>query len=441
MGNIKWSRLGKGLEYFNHETRKHGVKFDRYLRGRFKVAGKTTTVSFGWESEWSVGERARIKKSGNKSSRLSFVDYCRGELSRLKANAKKGTGPTTIKEERAIAEILKKKEEQAKAAKANESISFGEYFKETYYPIAQTSKKKRSYEQELSHFNNWLNPVIGNMRLKDIRPMHLERVKQNLLSAQAMSRNREPKKGPVKKQARSPRMIQYVFATGRQCWNYARRDGLVSNEWPGKDVKLPKVENQRMRFLTDEEGDQLLAGLKERSQQLHDICLLSLDSGLRAYEIFSLSWNRVDLDQKLVKVFDSKGKDRVVYLTDRTVNMLRGLPRDNGLVFKSRTGEQIKEISNSFHREVDSLGWNDGVKSHKDRLVFHSLRHSYASRLVARGVDLYVVGQLMGHSDLTMTKRYSHLRPDTLQAAVRTLETSTAAKSQDKVIELKANEE
>ena len=242
----------------------------------------------------------------------------------------------------------------------------------------------------------------------------------------------------MKKEARSPRMIQYVFAAGRQCWNYALRDELVSCEWPGKEVRLPKVENQRMRFLTDQEGDRPLTGLKKRSQQLYDICLLSFDAGLRANEIFSLSWNRVDLDQKTVKVFDSKGKDRVVFFTDRVVDMFRGLPRGNGLVLKSRTGEQIKEMSNSFIREVDSLGWNEGVKSAKDRLVFHSLRHSYASKLVSRGVDLYAVGQLMGHSDLTMTKRYSHLRPDTLQAAVKTLEQRTNDAPVD-LISIKAN--
>ena len=412
---IQWTKAGKGLEYYSHDTRKHGVRYDRYYRGRYTVDKKTTTVSLGWESEWVAGERAR-------GSRKTFLEYCKGELGRLKGNARKGSGPTTIKEERVLAAAKAKAEEESKQNEEKQSLTFGEYFTTTYYPIARTSKKQRSHEQEFSHFNLWLNPVIGDMRLKDIKPLHLERIKRNLLNAPVITRGKKPKKGPVKKQARSPRMIQYVFATGRQCWNYARRDGLVIGEWPGKEVKLPKVENQRMRFLTDAEGDRLLAGLKERSQQLHDICLLSLDSGLRAYEIFSLTWNRFSLAEKSVKVFDSKGRDRVVYLTERAVDMLRGLPQDKGLVFKSRTGEQITEISNSFNREVDSLGLNDGVTNPKDKLVFHSLRHSYASRLVARGVDLYVVGQLMGHSDLTMTKRYSHLRPDTLQAAVGLLD-------------------
>jgi len=75
---------------------------------------------------------------------------------------------------------------------------------------------------------------------------------------------------------------------------------------------------------------------------------------LRADEIFSLKWNSVGLVQNSVKVFDSKGEDRIVFLTGRTVDMLQGLPND-GLVFKSRTGEKIAEISNSFDRELLTL--------------------------------------------------------------------------------------
>ena len=354
MAKVQWKKAGKGLEYYNHATKKHGVKFDRYFRGRYTVDGNTTTVSFGWESEWVAGERARTVGGGN-GLRRSFLEYCTGELARLKENARKGSGPTTIKEERQLAEIQRKRAEQIQEAEQRESITFGEYFENTYYPIAQTTKKKRSYEQELSHFKHWLSPVIGDMRFGDIKPMHLERVKRNMLNATAISKKKKPKRAQAKKQPRSPRMIQYVFATGRQCWNYARRDGFASGEWPGKEVRLPKVENQRIRFLTDEEGDQLLDGLIERSKQLYDICLLSFDVGLRANEIFSLTWNRIDLNQKTVKVLDSKGRDRVVYLTDRAADMLSHLPQAGEYVFMSRKGEKIKEVSNSFNREVDSL--------------------------------------------------------------------------------------
>ena len=432
MGKNKaeWTGAGKGLQFREHATRKHGVKFDKYYRGRYRMDGKLTTISFGWESEWVAAEKNRMKKQGMKSARRSFVEYCQGELARLKENARRGSGPTTIKEERVLAEAKGKAEEQARLEEEQNAITFGEYFETSYFPIAKTSKKAPSYRQELAHFNNWLKPVLGDFRLNDIRPIHLEKIKQNMLNAPPVIK-KNPKNGkkiPAKKikKGRSPRMIQYVFSTFRLVWNHARRDGLVVNEWPGRAVKIPKVDNRRMRFLSDEEGDKLLEDLKGRSLQLHDICMLSFDTGLRADEIFSLQWNRVDLDKRSIKVFDSKGSDRVVFMTDRVAKMLQCLPKDGELIFLSREGKQIKEISNSFDRAVKELGLNDGIEDSRDKLVFHSLRHSFASRLVERGVDLYTVSKLLGHSSISMTERYSHLRPATLQAAVKTLEQPTA---------------
>ena len=86
-------------------------------------------------------------------------------------------------------------------------------------------------------------------------------------------------------------------------------------------------------------------------------------------------------------------------------------------------------ISNSFARVVDEMGLNKGVKDVRQKVCFHSLRHSYASWLVEQGVDLYVVKELLGHSTLALTERYSHLANDTLQNAVKLLENQTDHKN------------
>jgi len=65
---------------------------------------------------------------------------------------------------------------------------------------------------------------------------------------------------------------------------------------------------------------------------------------------------------------------------------------------------------------------NDGVADHRRKLVFHSLRHTFASWLVHMGKPLYTVNCLMGHSCIKMTIRYAHLAPDTQQAAAMELE-------------------
>jgi site-specific recombinase XerD len=94
----------------------------------------------------------------------------------------------------------------------------------------------------------------------------------------------------------------------------------------------------------------------------------------------------------------------------------------NDLIFKDRNGKRIVEVSQSFDRAVKDLKLNEGVTDWRQKLVFHSLRHSYASWLVESGTDLYTVSKLIGHSTLKMTERYSHLGQNTLQNAVKNLE-------------------
>ncbi|MDR1235616.1 MAG: tyrosine-type recombinase/integrase, partial [Holosporaceae bacterium] len=96
-------------------------------------------------------------------------------------------------------------------------------------------------------------------------------------------------------------------------------------------------------------------------------------------------------------------------------------PDSVGLIFKTAKGGQIKEISKTYFRTLEELGFNKNITDSRQKGVFHTLRHSYASRLVMENVDLYTVQKLMGHSTISMTERYSHLAPDHLKKAVNVL--------------------
>jgi len=67
---------------------------------------------------------------------------------------------------------------------------------------------------------------------------------------------------------------------------------------------------------------------------------------------------------------------------------------------------------------VDSIGLNDGVDDPRQRVVFHTLRHTFASWLAMSGTDIYTIKELMRHKTLTMTMRYAHLIPDAKRRAV-----------------------
>lgn len=117
--------------------------------------------------------------------------------------------------------------------------------------------------------------------------------------------------------------------------------------------------------------------------------------------------------------------------------MLKGreiLARSKGeLVFPAKNGAKRRWVPDTFERTVRNLGLNntgevdaDGkpveIADARQRVVFHSLRHTFASWLVQNGTPLYTVAKLMGHSTLEMTQRYSHLAPDTLKKAALSLE-------------------
>ncbi|MBS7094189.1 MAG: tyrosine-type recombinase/integrase [Azospirillum sp.] len=76
----------------------------------------------------------------------------------------------------------------------------------------------------------------------------------------------------------------------------------------------------------------------------------------------------------------------------------------NQLVFPSRNGNKIEHISRTFKRVVKAVGLNNGISDRRQKIVFHSLRHTFASRLVQKGVSLYEVKELLGHTDIKMTK-------------------------------------
>ena len=408
----KWKKTNHpGVRFREHPNRKHGVKLDRYFCIRYQRDGKRHEEGLGWSSEGWTAEKAAV------------------ELSELKKNYLLATGkPTTLSEKRRLERERQERERLEKARLKKESLAFGEYFEKNYYPIAQTNKKRQSYEKDNEHFKLWIQPVLGQMPFKEIKPLAIERIKKNLLDA-----------------GRSPRLIQYVLATTRQIWNQARRDGLVMGDSPTKQVKIPKFDNQRQRFLTHAEADTLLENLQLRDFNVYQMALLSLHCGLRAGEIFSLRWGHIDMDRGLIFIADSKGGHaRAAYMTDEIRKMFLKMNRlgPDELVFRNKKGKRFDEISNIFRAAVDSLGLNKGVLDKRQRVCFHTLRHTYASWHVIRGTDLYLVKKLLGHGSIGMTERYSHLSQGALQNAVKGFERAIeqAKKEKSEIIEMRKAE-
>lgn len=398
----KWKKTKHpGVRYREHETRKHGIGKDRYFAIRYQMDGKRHEEGTGWTSEGWTAERAAV------------------ELAELKKNFRLGEGkPLTLQEKR-------EREKQKKQKTEKDALTFGEYFENSYYPSAETSKKAGSHKKELEHFKLWIAPVLKSMEFKKITPIAIERIKKNLLDG-----------------GRSPRTIQAIFTTVRTIWNQARRDRVVFEDSPTKQVKIPKFDNRRQRFLTHDEAAALLEDLQKRDFKVYRMAFLSLHTGLRAGEIFSLKWGHIDTERGLIRVSDGKsGKSRAAYMTGEVKEMFlrmnRGGPED--VVFPNSDGERFTEIPKTFKSAVDTVGLNKGMADRRQKVCFHTLRHSFASWHVQGGTDLYTVKELLGHGTIAMTERYSHLSPEGLKNAVKRFENGIAEAKEEKsnVIELR----
>jgi len=150
---------------------------------------------------------------------------------------------------------------------------------------------------------------------------------------------------------------------------------------------------------------------------------LSLSSGLRAGEIFNLTYKDIDLENRIIYIRNPKnGEDRAIYITNDVYDILKerqGNPDE--LIFKDKNGNKIERVSRTFFRIIDELGLNNG-KDRKNKAVFHTLRHTFASWLAVNGTPIFTIKELLGHKNSTMTERYSHLLPGIKQNAVSRLE-------------------
>jgi site-specific recombinase XerD len=413
MGERQWISVPKkpGVRYYKHPTRKRGVNFDRHFEIRFKVNGETFVSSLGWSSEDWTAEKAESKRS----------EY--------KENAKEGKRPRTIVEEREDAEKDAKtkaeteaEEAQRKVLEEQKSLTFAELFNAHYIPFVKAEGKK-SWSQEASLYKTWIDKPIGTKSIYNISPIDIERIKHKV------------------GKDRSERTVQYCLAIIRRVYNFAITRDLYEGVNPTKKVKFPSPDNARVRFFTRDQADTLLLKLREKSPQLAQITEVSLFSGLRWGEVAGLLYPDVNIDQKTIFVRDPKNKhSRTVPMPERLQKMFRSIYKEGapGYIFPSKKGGKSKWVSRTVKRVIDDMALNDGITDSRQKLSYHSCRHSFCSWLAMEGVALHTIGALAGHRNLRATARYSHLLPDTLQAAVSLLD-KPSEKVEERVIEMRAS--
>lgn len=156
------------------------------------------------------------------------------------------------------------------------------------------------------------------------------------------------------------------------------------------------------------------------ADHLRPLVIMSLNTGLRRGELFSLEWSDINWASSVITVRGTTTKSRKsrhVPMNDEVVAVLKAWQKltgeSNGWVFPGQEGEGMDNVKRS---------WGNLLKDAKiENFRWHDMRHHFASRLVMEGVDLNTVRELLGHADLKMTLRYAHLAPEHKAAAVAKL--------------------
>jgi integrase len=194
-------------------------------------------------------------------------------------------------------------------------------------------------------------------------------------------------------------------------------------ENPFKKIKAPKLPKCYPVYISEIELIQILNNTK--SQLFKDIFTIAFYSGMRLGELMNMRWHWIDFKNKLITIKNSKSfntknkRERIIPIHPKINKLLKrrlNKQLQNQYVFYQYEGIKLNEdyISRQFKKAVRASDVNEKVH-------FHSLRHSFCSALVQRGVSLYAVKELAGHENITTTQIYSHLERENLSQAVNLL--------------------
>lgn len=271
-------------------------------------------------------------------------------------------------------------------------------------------------------------------KLTDINPWVVEKWRREYLKREAI--------------VSSNRHLAYLKAclTRAVEWGFLHENPILTVKRSKEDVRA------KIRYLTPEEEAALMTELDKRemtirtkreshnewcrergypewpsleetafADYLKPMILLSLHTGMRRGEVFSLAWQDVDLGAAMLTIRGEVAKSaltRHIPLNKTAHAILKDWKAQGlgyGLVFPAKSGKRFDNVGSSWETVLTKAG----IVGFR----WHDMRHTFASRLVMAGVDLNTVRELLGHSDIKMTLRYAHLAPQVKAAAVERLVT------------------
>ncbi len=380
----------------------------------------TSTISFDMSRAGGKGAMAKAKSQ----TRLTFVlndetitgtiyqrKFKRGKQWCINFQTPEG------KRVRKVAKLAQSKEEailtlrkdirevfdhEHSITRQKEKIKFGDYAEKYLSLYAQTNKTSWKTDRSCVKY---MNNFFGDKHLAELNSEDIEKFKKEKLGQGAQKST-----------------VNRYLAILRKMFNLAKEWGDFPENKQMRIQLLPEGDNRKERILTEDEEQRLF---QTSSELVKSVVFFALNTGMRLREILNIKWSQIDLTEAYIKVENTKsGRNRLVGINTPLLQKLQELRLANvanPYVYSNpKTGKPYGDIRNGFIGACSRAGI--------EGLRFHDLRHTFASRLVERGIDLITVKDLLGHSTVRMTERYTHSSQLSKRKAVEILAQKTAEK-------------
>lgn len=349
-------------------TNEEGIFYKSIINENGKEIDKTYIIRY------RENDTDKLKTIGKYSQGIR-INYCKQIRNEILMKLRLGEEPPTV--------AKKKKKDSIKLD------DFAEiYFKEKEMEVKDIEKIKKSYI-------NHIKPFIGHRAVDEITSDDIKEIQK------------------IKRKVLAERTINALIQIIGAIYNIAIQKEIFKGNNPvNKNVKRVNVDNRRERYLTLEEINLLLDEVKHE-EYLYIFVLLALQTGGRLGTILSITKKDIKLESNTVQLKDHKNNttylgfynDELKYLLKKRIEKL------NINDFIIDRGEQvIKDRLTKIYNKYFNIGLKNDDR--KNRVVTHTLRHTFASHLAIKGTPIYTIQKLMNHKDITMTLRYAKLAPD-----------------------------
>ncbi len=284
-------------------------------------------------------------------------------------------------------------------------------------PVVQQKQVKDLLERYLRDYSA-PNKAAGTHRRDQSLAAHLLRAFGEVPLDQLRPARLAEYKAGRRAQGVAPKTLNDELSLLGHAYKLAEREWEWATDNPVLKIAKEKVRNLIERWLTTEEEQRLLAA---SPPWLQEIILFALHTGMRRGEILTLQWSHVDLVRRTLTILEQKNGARdTLPINDTAMAVLqaRAAVRTSHATFVFVNGADHRRNARNLLRAFYPAMRKAGIT----RFRFHDLRHTFATRLIQAGVDVYTVQKLGRWKTISMVLRYAHHQPESLRGGAEVLD-------------------